>query len=234
LPEKLVITFVKPDGSFAGQKIIDLPDSELLAAEEKRRTTQSAAIVDLARRDVPGALDRLTAWLLAGETANVLEMLAALNDRGQTGAAFRRLANLTGLTVAARESFHSAWTLRGHAMRREVSNDLLLIKAMRNLLPPYTGEGMVLYRGEAWVNRCHRAYGMAWTTRKDKAEQFAQGWHSEGPGGSAVLETAASPEAIMAAPNSHSESLGEQEYLVDRRYLSVVRVLNRYPQFVRP
>jgi hypothetical protein len=49
-------------------------------------------------------------------------------------------------------------------------------------------------------------------------------------GGSVLLKTVAPPDAIVCAPALHDESWGESEYLVDRRKLAKVEVIERFAQ----
>lgn len=46
-----------------------------------------------------------------------------------------------------------------------------------------------------------------------------------GSGGAVVVEALVTAEAIMCGPNDHSRSLTEDEYIVDRRKLGDVRVI---------
>jgi hypothetical protein len=123
-----------------------------------------------------------------------------------------------------------------------------LCRALRVLMPGYKGEALRLFRGANALERRRAAYGVSWTSNLTVAEQFAEdycGWS----GGSVVLETLASPEAIICAveyppPMTEAEKveLGlspdmkiieyhqESEYLIDRRLLGPVKVLKRYRQ----
>ena len=49
-------------------------------------------------------------------------------------------------------------------------------------------------------------------------------------GGSVLLEAKASSEAIISAPALLGDYYGEEEYIVDRRRLSAVKVLERFSQ----
>src|SRR5690606_17139289 len=97
----------------------------------------------------------------------------------------------------------------------------------RMLLPPYDGAPMLLYRGEGARNLRRRTYGPSWTKSREMAETFAlqDRWRYT-RGGSVLLETLAPAEAIICA----SDEFQEEEYLVDRRMLDNVKVLDRYPQ----
>jgi hypothetical protein len=49
-------------------------------------------------------------------------------------------------------------------------------------------------------------------------------------GGSVLLETLAPAEAIICAPALLDDRYGEKEYIVDRRRLTFVNVIDRFPQ----
>jgi len=49
-------------------------------------------------------------------------------------------------------------------------------------------------------------------------------------GGSVLLEAKASSEAIISAPALLDDYYGEEEYIANRRRLSVVKVLERFSQ----
>jgi hypothetical protein len=77
--------------------------------------------------------------------------------------------------------------------------------------------------------RCRR-YGFAWTASREVAWRFANGMYRMYEGGTVLMETQAPVDAIISSPTHHGDAYGEAEYLVDRRHLKGVRVLERYPQ----
>jgi hypothetical protein len=91
-----------------------------------------------------------------------------------------------------------SWLTLGDGYRNQISNDLLVLKLMRVLLPKYKGPGMVLFRGETFGNRRRRTYGLSWTA--ELAKSFANGIMRTHQGGSVVLKTHAPAEAIICAP----------------------------------
>jgi hypothetical protein len=111
-----------------------------------------------------------------------------------------------------------------------VGDHKALCAAARVLMPAYNGGPVHLFRGACGGERRHRIYGVSWTTDIKIAEEFAQE-RREWPGGGVVLETIADPTAIICAIGEASGHLYEEnEYAVDRRYLSSVKVVRRYPQ----
>ena len=86
---------------------------------------------------------------------------------------------------------------------------------------------MTLYRGDSAWNRKRRTYGLAWSTKREVAEGFARGTWRTFKGGSVLLSTVAPREAIICCVGNER---GEAEYLVDRRALKVVSVVERFAQ----
>lgn len=105
-----------------------------------------------------------------------------------------------------------------------------MTRALRVLLPPYRGLAVTLFRGDGARNCRRRTYGLSWTSERAVAEDFAKRDWRTTEGGSVVLQTLASPDAILCAPYLHDDRYGENEYLIDRRRLSCVTVLQRFPQ----
>lgn len=96
-----------------------------------------------------------------------------------------------------------------------------IVDAFKYLLPPYTGEGLTLYRGEVESRHECGVYGISWTPVLDKAKQFAA-IRSPQEGQGIVVKIEATPTMIVAALNQfsqHTLTLGEDEYLVDPRLL---------------
>jgi hypothetical protein len=144
----------------------------------------------------------------------------------------RSLARLPPISNEARALMLSVWIHWGDGWRNEVNNDLLLIDVLRNLLPPYTGEDVRLFRGESAFNRKRRTYGMSWTTDRSVAQSFAENHRDICGGGTVLLETVAPKDAIVCVPHLQVEEAHqiEAEYIVDRRRLRAVGVLNRLPR----
>lgn len=129
-----------------------------------------------------------------------------------------------------RDFFLSYWISHGDHIRGEVGDDLTLIAGLRALLPPYQGPAVRLFRGDSMLNRRRRTYGLSWSSSREVADCFARSEYQLFEGGSVVLETWAAPEAIICAPARILENSVEEEYIVDRRRLSAVSVIARYPQ----
>jgi hypothetical protein len=127
--------------------------------------------------------------------------------------------------------FLNVWVVSGDHLRSEVGDDLLLINALWSLLPRYIGPApLTLYRGDGLWNRRRRTYGLAWTTDLEVARAYALGCWRSSEGGSVLLKTTASAQAIICAPAHGDNRYEEQEYLLDRRRLERVEVIERFTQ----
>jgi hypothetical protein len=85
-----------------------------------------------------------------------------------------------------------------------------------------------LFRGESAWNRRRRTYGMSWSNDREVASCFAEDTARMG-GDSVVLRTLAPAEAIICAPHIRGACRpAEAEYIVDRRKLSAVTVVDRF------
>jgi hypothetical protein len=139
--------------------------------------------------------------------------------------AFRSVAGIS-LPEETKHIFLSIWLRYGDHIRLECGSDLDLIIGLRAILPPYEGSMVHLYRGEGVFNRRRRTYGLSWSADREVADSFAKGIWRQTQGGSVLLETVAPADAIICT----SDDFGESEFLVDRRRLHRVFVLQRYSE----
>ena len=145
--------------------------------------------------------------------------------------AMRRVIHVEGdLRYDLRLSFYTTWTYHGDHIRQAIDDDLLLIEALRKLLPPYGGSDKTLYRGESMPNRKRRTYGPSWTPLQYVARSFAEVFHCYADGGAVLLKARVPKANIIAKLNKGYDPLQEREYLVDRRDLKDVYVLKAFPQ----
>jgi len=168
---------------------------------------------------------------------NVLRKSIATRDRDLfdsiRGRQWRAVAEAMRVEAATLEEatlFHSRWTEHGERIRDGVGDDCLLAAALRSWLPPYSGEAVMLYRGESAERISARRLGFCWSPKRDVAEMFARGWHAIRPGGGQLIRSFVSAEAILAEPNAHSRHLGEDEYTIDPSRLASFETLESYPQ----
>jgi hypothetical protein len=145
------------------------------------------------------------------------------------GRAFKQLSK-TPLHPEFRSTFLSFWLRDGDSFRDAVGDDRVLCDALWMLLPAYTGGTVRLFRGESAWNRRNRTYGMSWTGERTVAEGFALGAWRTFEGGSVLLEAMVPAQSVICSPHLLGDQLQEREYLVDRRRLGKVRVIERYSQ----
>jgi hypothetical protein len=169
----------------------------------------------------------------ACRAADVEAIRSALSEIGDAllwPAAAQKVARLGALPLEAQTYMLEYWISSGDTIRDGVNNDLILMKALRVLLPPYRGPDLTLWRGDSFFNRRCRTYGLSWTASKDIAVGFARAQWRTFEGGSVVLETVAPASAIICAPHLLNNDYEEDEYLVDRRLLNQVTVVERLGQ----
>jgi hypothetical protein len=158
----------------------------------------------------------------------------------------RRLAKLQNVPVDFQKAFQSAWIETKH-IPLKVQSHSVLCAALRVMFPPYTGPAIRLFRGASCNEVRGRRYSLSWTDDRATAERFARGY-SQVPHGGVILETIAPPTAIIAQmeypepwtnaereeilrehPNvTFNEYHDEREFLVDRRGLGTVTVVQRF------
>jgi hypothetical protein len=193
--------------------------------------TKMPEIAEELRRERAARM-QFTRALQAGDPAAFIESLTKL-DWVYDGLrwALRKVAKLDEVDPKIKEACLQFWINSGDHLRQEVDDDLMIVRALRMLLPRYAGSAWTLYRGESALNWKRRTYGLAWSSRQDVADSFAKtGVYRTSAGGSVVLEVQASPDAIICALLHHDDRYGEDEYLIDRRKVTAVKVLRRYPQ----
>lgn len=153
----------------------------------------------------------------------------ARQDERRWSAIFEALANMPRPPVGSRRAFFEVLTAdHGLRIRDHFSVDPFVPAALANLAPGYSGPPIELFRGERWSNHLKKAYGFSWTTDRKTAEMFAWGLNCFPPDGGVLLTTIAPARAILSEPNDHSRYLEEAEYVVDRRRLDEVHVIQRY------
>lgn len=109
---------------------------------------------------------------------------------------------------------HGLWRIP-----RELKDSLyLFIDAIRYFAPPYSGQGLTLYRGQSVSRHDNRVYGISWTSEYKIAVEFSR--LRDTPG--IVLRVDATPEMIAVyVPDyiSAGRTKEEDEYLVDPRLI---------------
>lgn len=128
----------------------------------------------------------------------------------------------------SKQCFHTHWIEAGAKIRQQINSDTVLIQLLRLILPRYSGDNQILYRGENLQRFREKRIGFCWTTSMETARMFGRGLNST-PNGGVLLKISAYPEAIIASPNEHSKWLGEHEYTLDPSKISDVEKLEQYP-----
>ncbi len=175
------------------------------------------------------ALGGLTVAAREGAVDQFWSCFQVLAQEGALDRGLRRIVREAFVAPAIQESFEFSWTVWGDSLRGTVRDDLLLVSALRLLMPPYGGPARTLYRGESAEARRTRRYGMAWSSDIATARAFADSARRYCVEGSVLVSAAVPKEAVIFAPAMGENAYGEDEYIVDRRMLGPVRVLQRFP-----
>ncbi len=191
-------------------------------------------LASLRARETATRLQTYIAALISGDILSAGEAWRGMTGVFERRRAFQRVSRLQPLPRATREYMHGFWVAYGQEIRDEIGDDAILLRALGVLLPVYEGPDLTLYRGETMFCRRRGRYGISWTRDLAVAREFAAGEMRSCVGGSVVLRAAVPANAIIFSPHlSGSDTYGESEYLVDRRGLGVVGVIERFAE-VRP
>jgi hypothetical protein len=126
------------------------------------------------------------------------------------------------------EQFGTYWIEGGHHIREQIADDVILVRLLRHMLPPYEGSAVTLFRGESQERWGAGQFGLAWTTKIDVAKMFGIGPNSV-PSGGVLLQGDFKPIAIIAGPNAHSRYLGEEQYTIDPFYVENIVAVEEFP-----
>ena len=130
--------------------------------------------------------------------------------------------------VSSEDDFGTYWIEAGHRIREQVSDDNLLTRMLRQLLPPYGAGPVILYRGENLGRWQAKNVGFSWTEDPEVARMFGRGLNATRTGG-ILLRGVFQPTSIICGPNSHSNYLQEAQFTVDPSMLPRLEDLERYP-----
>jgi hypothetical protein len=194
-------------------------NAKRMAARRREMRRAEGAVL----RDFMTALTQGDLTLLSAATRQI-------DDHYLWRGAMLAAARLARPSARVQKCFLKGWLAHGDHIRLETGDDGVLVDGLRVLLPAYDGPGLTLYRGDAFRYRCRRTYRLSWSSQRDCGEGFAQDLWQTFEGGSVLLCTDAPAASIFCAPHLLGDDYGEAEYLVDRRRLRTVRVLQRYPQ----
>jgi hypothetical protein len=170
------------------------------------------------------SLDDLVAEILSGDAGLINFCIYEARSRKILVPLFHKLAKVPAPSLKTKTAFLSAWETQGLWIRDEFAVDAVLFDVLAHLLPGYSGPPLELFRGERWSNHAAETYGPSWTAKRSTAEMFARGLNCCPHTGGVLLHTTAPASAILATTSDRWEA----EYVVDRRGLGHVDVLERY------
>ena len=182
-------------------------------------------------------IQRFEDALLADKIRTVIKCLPLIDRHFCWPQAMRRVVSIKqDLNQLLQYRLYHTWCHHGDHIRQSVNNDILLIDALRKLLPPYRGGDKLLYRGESAENYKRGTYGLSWTPIKSVAVGFAGGdpLHKIArctKGGTVLLRARVPQAAIIAKMQKSYDYYQEQEYLVDRRFLKGVFAAKSFPEY---
>jgi hypothetical protein len=227
-PHRVSIKLISPDGTSQDGPSFNLPDPDVAAAEHVRRKAEIESWRQLASTDIAAATKRLIE-LIRRCSPDTRQMLKAIHDERQS-TAFAMLADVKNFSGKAQTAFLSIWIECGHHIRREVADDVVLLDALRRLLPAYDGLNVRLFRGEPWKDYSVQRHGICWSSDRAAAEVYARGLNAMAEGGGVLIETVALADAIISRAATTGVCGWEFEYVVDRRRLAEIRSLERFPE----
>jgi hypothetical protein len=178
------------------------------------------------------AVSYVLAAMRGGPAERVAHAFQSLEDG--SGTAYRKILEEATTCDLVSEAFRSAlfsnWNVRSFHHREKVADDGLIIRALRRVLPPYSGGSLVLYRGERGSELKAGRIGINWSTKRSVGEMFASGLcRCDGDEGVLLMATAP-PSAIIAGPNyENAKSVEEMEHIVESGILDGIAELERFP-----
>jgi hypothetical protein len=219
-----------------------------ITVEELKRS--QAAQERRERREAEGFVDCLIAAIKTDNCEALYRIGTCDSPFGAWHLFFHRISKgaVAEISPQIKKTFQHVW-LETKNMALTVGTHRLLRRALRRLLPPYSGPAVLLYRG-ATVEE--RGRGLSWTADIEVARLFFRKELLMLPGGPtpAILKTLAPPEAIICkieypppfteeeraemlneTPGCHFvEFHDEQEYIVDSERLTGIEIVERGEQ----
>ncbi|MET4068610.1 hypothetical protein ABID58_003408 [Bradyrhizobium sp. S3.2.6] len=170
-------------------------DPTTVAREMALRKVEVQGWKRLIQIDLDAAI-MLLANLICEGSPRTRGLLEVFHERAQSKAAFEYLSTQE-FDDSARQAFLFIWAAVAHDIRRGVADDDILLDALWNLLPRYSGPSLRLYRGEPCIDFDAGRRGICWSSDRKAALIFAQGRNAIA-GGGVLVETDAPPDAIIA------------------------------------
>jgi hypothetical protein len=200
-------TIIDRNGTVTSARTIEVPSSG--------GHVKSSAVTDLAelaQADLIVAIKRLIKMIRSCDPAT-RQMLKALHAEGRSKAAFQFLADVKTFSDKARIALLAIWTECGHHIRHEVADDVVVLDALRRLLPAYDGPSVCLFRGEPWKDYSVQHHGICWSSDREAAELYARGLNAMTGRGGVLIETSGPADAIISRAERTGVCGWEFEYM---------------------
>jgi hypothetical protein len=172
----------------------------------------------------------------AGDAEAVLDIAAVLAVEAVDGwrLALKKMSRAPRPSRDVQMALLRAW-VESKSIRMHAGDDIVVLNALRVMLPPYEGPPVTLYRGDNALRARRDRCGMAWTRDIETARRFAQHERNLARlGGGVVLEALAPAAAIVSASHLSGDHYDEDEFIVDRRLLRSIRTIERFAEVPMP
>ncbi|AXY59983.1 MULTISPECIES: hypothetical protein [Acinetobacter] len=126
------------------------------------------------------------------------------------------------ITNGFKEEFHLFWIERGEFIRSQINDDRKLVDMLWEVLPPYEGKEVTLYRGENIERFKQNKIGLCWTSDLAVAKRFST--RNACNNGSIILSAKADKSIIITGTHSHSKYLDENEFTIDPFKLKDIKI----------
>ncbi|MFT8366873.1 MULTISPECIES: hypothetical protein [Gluconobacter] len=126
-------------------------------------------------------------------------------------------------------SFRTEWTTRSHLIRDAFDDDNGLTAVLWQVLPPYRGQDLIIWRGEQARRFEDGRIGLNWSTDRDQAEIFARGLCTSYPGGGTLLKAEICAEDIISGFGTHAMDRREKGIVVDPTRVRKIESVSYYP-----
>jgi len=208
---KMIIKFVDENGNNADELIIDLNNFE----KNKRMDFYDDSINDIKTGNISSSFSKKISMVKKDKLKCLWTLASEYNVRN---------------TVFS-NSFRTDWSTRSDEIRKEFNDDLILKKILWNVLPPYTGGNLTLWRGEKTSVFKKNIIGFNWSTNKEYVEaSFANGLYCDRRGGGSLLEIQIESEGIISGHGNHrlDDPNLESSIVVDPCYIKKINLLNSF------
>ncbi|ARW49442.1 MULTISPECIES: hypothetical protein [Acetobacter] len=124
--------------------------------------------------------------------------------------------------------FRTEWTTRSHHIRQEFADDNLLNTVLWNVLPPYKGNDLTIWRGEQTARFNAGIVGFNWSTDEKSADIFASGLCTTYSGGGTLLKARIHADGIISGYGNHTIDPSEKGIVVDPKCIIEIESVRIY------